>query len=544
MKKIFLSVLLCSLAGASVGQIVLEHSYNDFTTRRTLIGGLGARYRTTQAILTPSDTNFVINWYTDDHQPDGQSVLPPSTGAYFFTYLDAQVDFFDDDPGIEVVYRENTSSGNRIRIADDDGGVLFHRALNGAPFPVLLRSTTGARKMLFRDTVYAIPGFAVEHVFPPNFDGVKIVNFRDGAKRYYYANDQGDITLVHADDYSVDGPYLSGLNASCPTAVYPFDYELLNDDPVLEWGVFDYCNQHPARVLSGQNILFDFEPQDAADYALGPILSPQNFPGLSDHKVLVYRNQNSTFSSSLLLFDLNTGQLEHSFDSWYWRWENAEVSGLKYYNYKSENNPASFSLLNPDYSLWKSIPKPAGVSSTLDVFSETLFDNTATMVEGLLTIAEPAGNYTIQVMREDGMLLFERPAGSFAVISRIPGTANKLVVYDIGNSNPAQDVVEVYSLPSSTPAVAVNEPAATRRRLSLSAAPNPASDQLRLDLSALRGAAATVTVFDMLGRTVYRNTLPATEATFRLETTGWAGGIYSILVQSRAGQGTCKALKW
>lgn len=80
----------------------------------------------------------------------------------------------------------------------------------------------------------------------------------------------------------------------------------------------------------------------------------------------------------------------------------------------------------------------------------------------------------------------------------------------------------------------------TTKNIDFSVYPNPAHGNLNIRLDEMNGGQALIRIFDMSGRQVYSNA--ATTALTTVNTTGWAAGMYNVIVSYNNGTATSKVM--
>jgi hypothetical protein len=155
-----------------------------------------------------------------------------------------------------------------------------------------------------------------------------------------------------------------------------------------------------------------------------------NFDGLETRLYFYNSGSTSIFSlSGLTLQTVYPGQLTRA---------NLELSGEKYYYYDNTNN--SLELLNIDFTLWKSIPLPTGVTNANIQFISENQINSDPLIE--ICYTHPG---SCNVINENGSELLTVPDGWRAYVDKIVGLENKLFVQC---TNDPSETTKIYSLPS------------------------------------------------------------------------------------------------
>lgn len=173
MKLPLLCLLLICQFPMLHSQISLEHTYTSSINGRIKLSLAGELYYRIYAQPTEPNSTFV-DFHDGNHQfvKTLEIILPPPMvpGSPFVTGLSAV--FFDNDPGVEgiVSWTDSATFITRYRCFDDNG---LLQGPTMALIPTQVTLSTGDKKMMVRDTIYAIPGFAKEHAFP---DGITLIN--------------------------------------------------------------------------------------------------------------------------------------------------------------------------------------------------------------------------------------------------------------------------------------------------------------------------------------------------------------------------------
>jgi len=178
---------------------------------------------------------------------------------------------------------------------------------------------------------------------------------------------------------------------------------------------------------------------------------------------------------------------------------------------------SSFSLLNPDGSLYKEItlpPKPNKVTriSAIMYPSMTLFDSDSTTLEYMVDYQRFTGSRyfdQIRIAREDGTILFDEPFLSipYGSLAQFPylapffkiGHDTKMMLYYSDTINSLQYGTRVYSLPGQLPS-SVNS-LSNDINYPISVFPNPSNGSFWI-VSKTENQTKQIEVFSMEGKLV------------------------------------------
>lgn len=503
MKLPLLTLLLICHFPTLHSQITLEHTYTSSINGRIKLSMAGELYYRIYSQPSKPNSTF-IDFHDGNHQfvKTQEIFLPPPVvpGSPFVNGLSSL--FFDNDPGVEGIVRWTDSATFITRYSSfDDDSFLQGPTMALIPLQVVL--STGDKKMIASDTIYAIPSFVKEHTFPDGITQINHYNFESLGSKYYQLDPNGDLILSNPD-YSQFAKFQTNLAAIHPTlwVVNMLGQYRINGDDKVEWLATNYKdNATTWRMFSDEELLSQITVPSST-VLFGTALTTSLAPAITEPKLFV---SNSSFGpKKTYLFDLLSGNLEAEKDTAL-GFVITDKGKLVFFKLSQYKNATSFPIYDSDFSLWTTFPKAA--DSCLVFFpTEAVFDQNAFNKEIAVTYQFPGitNRRKMQVIRDNGDLLLNVDScTAIPVLSRIPGLANKLLVNYYPTTSNALGC-QVYSLPSFTSDT--DEPSSGPPTLQFAVFPNPFSTELKLDLKGISAEKVQIALYNETGQCVMRLT--------------------------------------
>lgn len=528
MLKTIYTLLFAALPGALLeAQLTLEHTYpNHPISNRTDVPGAGERYYRSYKILS-SNTAY-IEWFDGAHEPAGTVAYDLLPTIDLFIPLNFTANFFDNDPGIEfrLTQRDSVSGLIYYSIFDDDGSPLtgFFRFP-----PQLVTLGDGAtKKMIVADTVYKVPELTVEQILPSGGRSVRPVRLEDFGDKYWWFEPDGTLRLYNAN-YTPFAAYATGYaSTGCSSiGLDIFGQYKINGDPAVEWMAYFNCaDTFVLRYFSGSALLSEYKTTGTGNSTATTLL-PTTFPDLNTAKGFV------SYLNGATVVDAATGLPEHNYNA-SWTFRSNDGAGLKYVPVSIPAGQTAIPVFDAGHTLWASFPKPDSATVSSLEPGTTFFDNDPSDKELFGRFAFPNFVNSMRVVREDGSIYFQLDSFSSAIVSKLPGLQNKLIINSFGAFKPAQ--CRVYSLPSSTPSE-VNAPAGPPS-LHFGVFPNPTASEITLDLRGLICSGVRLEIYDAKGQLVARqDDVPSGDLRALPGCAQWKSGMYWIKIACNAGYG-------
>lgn len=503
-------------------QPTLEHTY-PFEAYRHQISGTERYVR-----LPYLDTGV---WKTEVYDAAHQLLLTipvalPET-EQDVKFIEGSTDFFDNDPGIEIVIEHEPEGGNRTyTVFDDNGSPLSN---NFEYFkPDLFKLSNGQRKMVVADSVFAIPGFNKDYVFPAGEQFVRLANLEQLGDKYYSLNSSG--LVLYNLDYTVFKTIPVGVNTA--TNIYTpsvLGQYKVNGDDAIEFGLFSFeNNQMVSRFYSEGTLLSENTLAAGLFNAFQTGIVPADWPGLNTAKSVLLKS--NTTNPKIKVTNMLDGAVEFERDG-EWRYGNSIGEGIKYWTAFPiiSATDTTISVYNGDYSLWaKRAWNPSDYR--LQGAFAGIFDTDPATKELLVERASGASS-SFLIYGETGAATFTSAQCFFCrrgVLSRVVNAPNKFMA--IGTNKTL-----VYNLPSNGPiSSTVGHILPT---LSIKALPNPFVDQVQLDLSQISANdKIDIFVFNSYGGMVHQTHQIQAGTTYTLGgMSNMPSGIYWVRVESENG---------
>lgn len=534
MRNLFLFFFLSSLwSQRAEAQITLEHVY-PFPVLRERIDGAGERYVRTP--YRPLDSTWVVELYGSNHQLQQSTpiVLSASTNNTILAKLSA--DFFDTDPGVEVVFW-NYTDGNGVY--DDNGTKLSGNLSNG---PVsLITYANGAKRLLAGDSVYTVPGYTLEHAFTPGMSPVGFAHLAQAGDKYYQFDENGNLVLYNTD-YSVFQTYNSGVPVSEITwfrNCILWDQYRFNGDDAIEWQLTYTLTggiNQVTRFYSGSTQLCQHNFEYSGTQST---LLPEEWAGLNGPKSVYTISSGIAELSKTSTVDILTGVVEYNSGTGSSTYGNSFSDGLKYWTDYPTGGMTSVQVLNTDQSVWATFPVTSA-DQRLSLPTNDIFDTNAATKE--IVVRNKVSPNFIALRAEDGSTIYNFDTCNNFQFSRLVNLPNKFLGRRVTGG--VVKAVHVYGLPSFGPVSDTRQPQGPPS-LVVKAFPNPFTGPLVLDLSGIPGEKAAILVYDLSGRQVIAHTNAAAGTHLSLpETATLSPGAYWVRVNAANGQyGWCKVEK-
>lgn len=403
-------------------------------------------------------------------------------------FLEGSTDFFDNDPGVEMVLRIDRFSGfDDFLIMDDDGTLLFS---NQAARPRLYQLSNGDHKVAIVDTIRSLPSFAVEHVFPASFGGTQLGHLEQFGSKYYQLSTTG--LVLFNPDYTVFRTFSVSVpvNASGATPVELLGQYNLNGNDAIEWKMVTKTgsNLHESRIFSDTTQLSYHSINVSVLNLENYTLSATAGSGLSSPKS-VLRNFSNGFMS---VANALNGVVEFE-GAQRWRFGDSFGDGIKYYQSGPPSGTDSISVLNTDYTLWTRLKWDPNNTRVLGAYAG-IFDTDPATKE-ILVERDDLANRRAFLFSEGDTPFFSFPLLNQCrniALSRVVNAPNKLIMSGINKTN-------VFALPSNGPVSGLARPP-QMPSLSVTVQPNPFVGSPMVDLSGITTPTATLLVMDNMGR--------------------------------------------
>ncbi|MCC6411877.1 MAG: T9SS type A sorting domain-containing protein [Saprospiraceae bacterium] len=518
MRRLTLIFLTMLSAGMAHAQLYLEHTYPGTVLARMAHHTMGSLY----VLHQNEDQSRTYLFYDSTHHlVQSTQITAPASFAVRVSHQ-VSSDFFDDDPGVEILQFWSDGNLNDAYgyVYDDDGTVL------GGPmyideylfFITQLELKNGGKHLLIGNRVFNAQTFQLVHAIEDNLSRNALAYRTDTLDwKYIYLNNSGAFTALNAD-FSLFQSYTFGLADFCDYSFIMAEQTTIDPDSDFEFLLVSNCTGGQTfKLYSGEDLLTSITDVDREFASIG-LLLPDSVSGITSPKLLV----NKYLQNLSRMYDLESGQLEFVRDEALTRFRlNNGVSVLM--DSKMEEGPDSFYLYKPNNEVFTAYTRLiGGVVVVYDVSNTTFDDNPATTE----VVARYVNTSQVKVQSDDGTILLAVDSAGYTAASKLKGQKSKLFVHRTGIG--PQGEVQVYGRIADM--VVEPEPPVSDQKIQLW--PNPASQMVTINLQAFETTISSLRILDANGQVVWEKTSLPAGVSEEIQIGAWSLGQYVVAVVS------------